>query len=43
MRRGSKSERIEKILVFYVCVWLELGRMEKSENEKLFIWLRIGE
>ena len=37
MGRGQKSERIEKILVFLICVWLEVWKSEEMKN--FFIWL----
>ena len=37
MGRGWKSERIEKILVFLIYVWLEEWKSEGMKN--FFIWL----
>ena len=37
MRRGWKSGRIEKILVFFICVWLEGWKSEGMTN--FFTWL----
>ena len=37
MGRGWKSGRIEKILVFLICVWLEGWKSEGMKN--FFIWL----
>ena len=38
MERGWKSERIEKILVSTICVWL--GGWKSGEMENFFIWLK---
>ena len=37
LKNEWKSERIEKILISFICVWLEVvGRVEKWRNENFF-------
>ena len=39
MEKGWKSGRIEKILISFICVWLEGWKSERMEN--FFVWLKI--